>query len=344
MTARVLGVAGVLAAVAAAGVGGYLAARPASPPAPSQEVAPATAPTGQAPAAAPATPAPGAVSETEGVVEAPKPSPTPVERADAPRPAPSTSSKPATPTAKPSSRPATTSASAPSALPGAPQAAPAVTRDETPKAKPAEPAHETPAAEPSHDARAADERPGAETPPAPRAEEFVVPADSVIGLQLDDTISSETAHVEQRVQAHVSRDVHVNGTVVIPAGSKAMGQVTVVEPGGKFRERARLGVRFHTLVLADGTSVPIQTEAIYREGEAVGRKSTARIGGSALGGALIGAIFGGGKGAAIGAAAGAGAGTAATMATDKSEVTLHSGSTVTVRLTNPTTVTVEHED
>ena len=71
----------------------------------------------------------------------------------------------------------------------------------------------------------------------------------------------------------------------------------------------------------------------------MGQRSAARIGGSAVGGAIIGAIFGGGKGAAIGAAAGAGAGTAATMATQKSQATLHAGSTVTVRLTNPTTVT-----
>jgi hypothetical protein len=166
----------------------------------------------------------------------------------------------------------------------------------------------------------------------------------VIGLQLDDTISSETARVEQRVEAHVSREVRVNGTVVIPANTRAQGQVTLVEPGGKFRDRARLGVRFHTLVLADGTSVPIQTDVIYREGEAVSSRSAARIGGSAAGGAILGAIFGGGKGAAIGAAAGAGAGTAATMATQKSQAKFNAGSTVTVRLTSPTNVSVARED
>jgi hypothetical protein len=200
--------------------------------------------------------------------------------------------------------------------------------------------------EPVQETKPADDRAAVSNPvpPAPRLEEFIVPADSVIGLQLEDTISSETARVEQRVQARVTRDVHVNGTVVIPANSRAEGQVTLVEPGGKFRERARLGVRFHTLVLADGSSVPIQTDVIYREGDAVAGRSAARIGGSAVGGAIIGAIFGGGKGAAIGAAAGAGAGTAATMATQKSQATLTSGSTVTVRLTDPATVTVQRED
>jgi hypothetical protein len=222
-------------------------------------------------------------------------------------------------------------------------------KDEPARPAGPEPAREAPVApEPPREARAGDERAASVVepppPPSPRIEEFVVPADSVIGLQLDDTVSTESARVEQRVEAHVTRDVRINGTIVIAAGSRAQGQVTLVEPGGKFRERARLGIRFHTLVLADGGEVPIQTDAIFRDGDAMGQRSAARIGGSAVGGAIIGAIFGGGKGAAIGAAAGAGAGTAATMGGQKSQVTLHAGSTVTVRLTNPATITVERED
>ncbi len=178
-------------------------------------------------------------------------------------------------------------------------------------------------------------------PPKPRFEDLVLPADSVIGLRIQSTISSESARVEDRVEASVTRDVRVNGEVAIPAGSRVRGNVTLVDPGGKFKERARLGVRFHTLVLADGSTVPIQTETVYREGEEMANKSAAKIGGGAAAGALIGAIFGGGKGAAIGAAAGGGAGTAATMAGPRSHATLPAGSTVTVRLSNPATVTIE---
>src|SRR5207245_2274095 len=69
---------------------------------------------------------------------------------------------------------------------------------------------------------------------------------------------------------------------------------------------------FHTLVLADGTRVPMTTETIYRYGEAPGNSSATKIGGGAVLGAILGAIAGGAKGAAIGATAGAGAGTAAT--------------------------------
>jgi hypothetical protein len=172
-------------------------------------------------------------------------------------------------------------------------------------------------------------------------EELVVSADSVIGLQSETTVSSERARVEDRVEARVTRDVKVGDRVAIPAGARAIGSVMQVERGGKFKERARLGIRFHTLVLADGTRLPISTETIYRVGDAPGNSSAAKVGGAAVGGAILGAILGGAKGAAIGGTAGAGAGTAAVMAGDRSAATLPAGTSMTVRILSPVTVTTE---
>src|SRR4029077_5276077 len=111
--------------------------------------------------------------------------------------------------------------------------------------------------------------------------------------------------------------------------------------GGNLRGPARLGIRLHTLVLADGTRLPISTETIYRDGEAPGTGSAAKVGGAAVGGAILGAILGGAKGAAIGGTAGAGAGTAAVMAGDRSAATLPAGTSMTVRILSPVTVTTE---
>ena len=173
------------------------------------------------------------------------------------------------------------------------------------------------------------------------AETFVIPADSVIGLEIEHSVSSETAQPEDRVDARVARDVKVDGAVVIPAGSRVRGEVTRVENGGRFKDRGRIEIRFHTLVLADGDTQAIATDTLFREGENVGRKTGARIGATAAGGAIIGAIFGGEKGAAIGAAAGAGAGTAVTAAQKPSEARFRAGSVVTVRLTAPVSITVQ---
>jgi hypothetical protein len=180
-------------------------------------------------------------------------------------------------------------------------------------------------------------------PPQKTFEELVVSADSVIGLQTDNRITSETARVEDRVEARVTREVKVGDRVAIPAGARAIGSVIQVERGGKFKERARLGVRFHTLVLADGTRIPISTETIYRDGDSPANSSAAKIGGGAVGGAILGAILGGAKGAAIGATAGAGGGTAAVMAGDRKDAVLAPGTPMTVRILSPVTVTVERE-
>ena len=180
-------------------------------------------------------------------------------------------------------------------------------------------------------------------PPAPRFLDLVVSSDSVLGLQMETSLTSERAKVEDEVVARVTRDVRVGDRVAIPAGAKAHGDVTLVERGGKVRDKARLGIRFTSVVLADGTRVPIETDTIYREGDGPGGESAAKIGGGAIGGAILGGIFGGAKGAVIGATAGGGAGTAAVMAGGRNAATFPSGTPVTVRLVKPATVTVEQK-
>ena len=177
-------------------------------------------------------------------------------------------------------------------------------------------------------------------PPPPQTRTVTLAADSVVGLQLEQTISTDSAKVEDTVQARVTRDVFADGVMVIPAGTRVTGSVTLVDEGGKVRERARLGVRFHTLVLADGTELRLPTETIYRDGESPSGRSAAKIGGGATAGAVIGAILGGGKGAAIGAAIGAGSGTAATMAGGRRPATLPSGQLLTVRLSDAVPIEV----
>ena len=180
-------------------------------------------------------------------------------------------------------------------------------------------------------------------PPVPRIVEVVVPASSVVGLKVETSLTSETAQVEDRVEARVTREVMADGRVAIPAGARVLGDVIEVERGGKMKTKARLAVRFHTLVLADGSSVPFRTDAIFREGSSPGSESARKIGGAAIGGAVLGAIIGGAKGAAIGGATGAGAGSAVVMAGDRNPATLPFGTVVTVRLTAPVSIDIEKE-
>ncbi len=180
-------------------------------------------------------------------------------------------------------------------------------------------------------------------PPAPvrRLENVTIPANAVIGIQVENGVSTTTAKVEDPVRARVTRDLLAGSDVVVPAGSRLLGNVTLVEEGGRVKERARLGIRFHTLVLANGTEIKLPTETIYRDGESPVGGSTAKIGGAAIGGAILGAIMGGGKGAIIGAATGAGSGTGWAMAGDRKPAELRAGQSLTVRLSDSVTTQVE---
>jgi len=309
-----------LASIAAAGAGGYFALRQNAAPEPVAPVA-ATAQlttTADRPAARVATPA-RPVQETEAVVAPPAR----VEKAP----------KAVTPSKKPTATPVQTAkAPTPKLIP------PAVTLVPPPPDPPAPP---PPPVRTETVERVAQEPPAAPAPPQRTFDELVISTDSVIGLQSDTTVTSERARVEDRVEARVTRDVKVADRVAIPAGSRAIGYVTQVERGGKFKEQAKLAIRFQTIVLADGTRLPISTAAVEREGDAKGNSSAAKVGGAAVAGTILGAILGGGKGAAVGGLAGAGAGAAATQAGDRSTATLRAGEPITIRLLSPVTVTTE---
>jgi hypothetical protein len=182
---------------------------------------------------------------------------------------------------------------------------------------------------------------GQQSPPLARFEEITVPSETVIGVQVDTAVTSERARVEDRVEGHVTRDVAVGGRVAIPAGTKLLGSVTLVERGGKFKERARIAVRFHTAQMPDGSRVALQTTAVMREGSSPSRETAAKVGGSAVGGAILGAILGGTKGAVLGGTAGAAGGTAVVAAGDRNAATLPAGTTVSIRLMSDVALTVE---
>jgi len=311
-----------LACVVAAGTGGYFALRQnaATDRSPTTEVAPAVTTSGAREFEPAVVSSDTPVRETEAVVAPPekseaKPAKKPEPKAQKALAPPSTVS-----TARQASPPPIASSSQPVPLP--------------------EPAASPIRTEPSE--RFVQDAP----PPAPAApqhtfDELVVSTDSVIGLQSDTTVTSERARVEDRIEARVTRDVKVADRVAIPAGSRAIGYVTQVERGGKFKEQAKLSIRFQTIVLADGTRLPISTAPVEREGDTKTNASAAKMGGGAVAGTILGAILGGGKGAAIGGAAGAGAGAAAVQAGDRSVATLRAGEPITIRLLSPVTVTSE---
>jgi hypothetical protein len=330
-----------LGCVTAAAGGAYVATRHNTTDTVATAPAPAAASPLAADARAGAHPASRPVAETEAAVTsakapaaAAKPPKAEAEAASPSRRAEATVQKPAAPKAPGRNGNEPAVARTVPATTGAAPVPPPQAEAQAPPVQALPPAPEVP--------KPAEPQP--EPPRVPQFEEVILPSSSVIGLQLETSLSSERSRLEDRVEARVSRDVMAAGRVAIPAGARVIGSVIEVDKGGKLKTPAHIGIRFHTLVLGDGSEVTLATKPIYRDGPSPSGDSAKKIGGGAVAGMILGGILGGGKGAAIGGATGAAGGTAAAMSGDRAAINIPSGSFVTATLSSPATITVERRE
>ena len=178
--------------------------------------------------------------------------------------------------------------------------------------------------------------------PAERLPEFrevTIPAGTLVPVELQTTVSSVSSNVEDAVRATVRRAVTIDGHEAIPAGSTLRGVVTDVQRSGRVKGLAHVALRFNSLEVHD-ERLDVQTGTVARTAPATKKEDATKIGIGAGAGAVIGGIVGGGSGAAKGAAIGGAGGTGAVLATRGKEVSLQSGTNLSVKLTAPVTVRV----
>lgn len=176
---------------------------------------------------------------------------------------------------------------------------------------------------------------------APEYKEVTIPSGTVLSVELQTGVGSDTSQVEDQVRGTVRRTVTIDGVRAIPAGAVVIGHITSVERPGKVKGRGAISFRFNQVDLpGDGERLAIRTATVSRLAPATKKQDAAKIGGGAAGGAIIGGILGGGDGAAKGAAIGGGAGTAVVLSTRGKDVKVPPGTLVSVRLTSPLTVRV----
>ena len=338
MSARFLGIGLLsLGGLAVGATGGYLALKTDVPEPTEIAASPIATPSSSPPTPEVIPPPSDNATQAEPaavVVSKPASKPSPRTKSDSTIESPSTS-RPSAPVATTSE--STSSTSTPVATPSATQP---VT---TPVAEP--PATATAAA--TTEAPRYTPEPVVSSPPVTsepqRAdfEELTVAKHSVIGIRLDGPVSTRTARVEDRVTATVSRDVTVAGRTALAAGVRLEGSVVVIERGGRFKNRPRLGLQFDRVILADGTRVNLKTDTIYREGDSPTADATAKVGTGAVAGAILGGLIGGKKGAVIGSTVGAAGGVATVMRGDGNEAALPAGAPLTVRLTEDVAVLIK---
>ena len=170
-------------------------------------------------------------------------------------------------------------------------------------------------------------------PPKP----LVVPADSVLEVVLDQTISSKTAQSGDRFSATVESPVEVEGKVAIPKHARVEGVVREAKAAGRFKGGAALSLAL-TSVTVNGKDYEIETSAAAMSSKGKGKRTATMVGGGAAGGAAIGAIAGGGKGAAIGALIGAAAGTGGAGFSSNRDIQLAAETPLEFKLLQPVSI------
>ena len=158
-----------------------------------------------------------------------------------------------------------------------------------------------------------------------------IPVGQEIDVRLQNTLSSDTAQVEQRFEATTMVDLYRGNDVLIPAGSIVRGVVSSVNRASRTDRRGSLTLSFDQVTVR-GRNYPMRgtvTEALQSEGL---KGEAGRIGAGSAVGAIIGGIMGGVKGALLGVLIGGGGTVAATQGKD---VTLPAGTVLRVRLDSP---------
>jgi len=169
-----------------------------------------------------------------------------------------------------------------------------------------------------------------------------VPAGTAISLTSNDRICTNTNKPGDRFTATVTNAVVGSNGAVIPAGAKALIQVTDL----KRSENATSPIQMTFSVLSlsfNGKTYPVTASIDHVDVDKVRNSSTGNDAKKVAGGAIIGAILGqvighNTKSTVIGAAGGAAAGTAVAMGTANYEGCVPQGGNIAIKLTEPATV------
>ena len=179
------------------------------------------------------------------------------------------------------------------------------------------------------------------TSQAPSAPETVpsstrgqIPVGQEMDVRLANSLSSETAQVEQRFEATTVADLLQDGRVLVPAGSVVEGIVSDVDKAGRVDRDGSLTLSFDRLrVRGREHEMRASATQVFESKGIRGEAGTAGVGAGV--GGVVGGLLGGVKGAILGAVIGAGG---AIAATDGKDISLPAGSVVRIRMDTPVRV------
>src|SRR5918993_3111856 len=158
-----------------------------------------------------------------------------------------------------------------------------------------------------------------------------IPSGTEVDVRLVTPLTSDTAQVEDRVEATTMVDLYNGNDIIVPAGSVMTGWVTSVDRASRTDRQGKLTVEFNRVRINNRNydTKAYVTQALESDGI---KGEAGRIGAGSAVGAIIGGILGGVKGAGAGILIGGGGVIAATEGKD---VHLPEGTVLRVRFDSP---------
>ena len=142
-----------------------------------------------------------------------------------------------------------------------------------------------------------------------------IPVGTEVDVRLVTPLTSDTAQVEDRVEATTMVDLYDGNDLIVPAGSVMTGWVTSVDRASRTDRQGKLTLEFNRVRINNRNydTKAYVTQALESEGI---KGEAGRIGAGSAVGAIIGGILGGVKGAVAGILIGGGGVIAATEGKD----------------------------
>lgn len=109
-----------------------------------------------------------------------------------------------------------------------------------------------------------------------------LPAGTSLELSLLAPISSARARVDDRIPLRVTRDLVLDGVLLVAQGGEIDGRVASVRRGGRFGRSGRIGIQLDSIAAVDGSTVHLTLETI------AGRKVSRQHLGLAVGTSAVG--------------------------------------------------------
>lgn len=176
-----------------------------------------------------------------------------------------------------------------------------------------------------------------------------IPKGTTMMVKLDQPVSSFSSNIGDAISATLENDIYSNDTVIVPAGSEVVGQVTNVNRSGKLGKHGEIDVRFFSVKTPDGVLIPIRAHVVTKDqtgvlkgnsyGADIARGLGVTVGATGLGaalgvasGSLIGTVS---SGVLFGTAVGGIAGVSYALMRQGKDVVIPSGARMTIIADQP---------